>query len=56
MADIILIEKWVSSMEEAVSQLEKATEYGRRDEVNRLRMEIFILYQKIDSAISGKNV
>jgi hypothetical protein len=56
MANIVLIEQWVDSMEKAVFQLEKAMSDNEKNEINRLRTTIFDLYTKIKNAIGDKNV
>ncbi|MDP2947076.1 MAG: hypothetical protein Q8N88_03090 [Nanoarchaeota archaeon] len=56
MVNILTISEWVETMEKTVYELERATNTGKMDEINRLRILIFDLYKKIDEAISGKNV
>jgi len=56
MVNIIEIGDLVASMEKSVYELEQATNSNNTNEVNRLRILIISLQQKIEEGLTGKNV
>ena len=54
MIDIQFLSQLIESMEDAVNKLEEAKNSGRKDEVNKLKVFIFDLHQKINESLTGK--